>query len=186
MSETLLLRGLERLSETPFKPLCWVTRLIIDPLWRWKPGLANRLSTFLLIGGVGTVIQFNLLFLLHGLGVDLIMATLIGIQAAALWSFTANRFITWRDRFTNLTSRQSIIWFLPLFLVSDITTVTIWVKVVGIKATVDYFGLPLGLVWVVYELTGTVANYLGADKISFGLMARLVSRIGSANPGLQG
>lgn len=150
---------------------------IQELLWRKKPKLTERLSNFLPIGGVSTVIQAVTLFVLVTNGMTILPATIIAVQASVFFNFTANRLITWNERFVLFTRRQSIGWFLPLFIVFDLTTPSVLLKIVGLTSLEHFLGIPLLLLWILLEGIGTVLNYLGADHISFGVMTYIMRRI---------
>ena len=53
---------------------------------------------FALVGGTNTAIDFGILFLLHGLGVDKYVANIISTSVAFVFSFFANRSFTFKSK----------------------------------------------------------------------------------------
>lgn len=147
-------------------------------LWRRKPSLTERLSNFLPIAGTGSVVQILLLVGLIHAGTHTFLATVLALGAGAFVSFVGNWFITWQDRFVLLTRRQQMVWFMPLLLIFSISTPTIWMKLFGINSLEYFFGVHVLVSWFVFTAMGAVANYLGADVIAFGVIPKIINRIG--------
>ena len=57
----------------------------------------NKLR-FALVGGTNTAIDFGILFLLHGLGVNKYVANIISTSVAFVFSFFANRSFTFKSK----------------------------------------------------------------------------------------
>lgn len=53
---------------------------------------------FALVGGTNTVIDFGILFLLHGLGLNKYVANIISTSVAFIFSFFANRSFTFKSK----------------------------------------------------------------------------------------
>ena len=144
--------------------------------WQKYPDLTIRLSNFLIIGGVSTLIQAGLLFSLNYCGVETFEATTIAVTLAAFVNYVGNREFTWKDRFSTLTRTQQIIWYIPLYLLFMATTPTLYLKVVGI-GTLHKFGIPILVCWIIFETIGSILNFVGAEKISFGCIIWAIRRI---------
>ena len=175
MSENLTSRILIWLSAIPILGIFAELLLHLQHiLWRKKPRFIQRLSDFLPIGGLSTLLQAVTLFVLLKEGEPVIVATIVAVEMSALFNFTANRFITWKERFDGLSRRQSIVWFLPLFVVFNLTTPTVFIKIIGLNSLQYFLGIPILASWLLFEVMGTVLNYIGADKISFGTIAYVI------------
>jgi putative flippase GtrA len=146
-------------------------------LWSLRPELVQKLSNFLPIGLFCTVTQASLLFTLKHEGVSTAIATVAAITASIFINYLANQRITWRDRFYLLSRRQYMLWFVPLFFIFIVFTPTIYLKTIGIVALERRYSVPILLSWPVFELVGVAANFIGADKISFGAVIRCLQHI---------
>lgn len=152
----LIARGLRRSNRT---------------LWLARPAL------FLTIGLLSALVQGLLLLLGSRAGLPLLATTTGAVLLSALLNFLLNWTITWGDRFATLTSRQRRIWCFPLFGVFVLTSPTIWFKIIGLNVIHDRFGGSLLVTWIVTESLGAVLNFIIADRISFGAMARVAIRV---------
>lgn len=146
-------------------------------LWRRRPHIVERLSNFLPIGGVCAAVQIVLLLLFVQGGIPVFIATALAVELSVLLNFVGNRFITWGDRFSHLTLRQNVALFLPLFVTFNLTTPTVWMKIVGIASLTEFLGVPVLICWLAAEALGVIANYLGSDKLAFGAMAHVTRHV---------
>ncbi len=144
-------------------------------LYQKKPGLVLRLSSFLPIGGASTVIQFTLLTFLKSRGVETFTAIAIAVELSLLCNFCLNWRFTWQDRFAHHTSRQKLMAFLPLFIAFNLTTPSVPLKIMGVGGLEHALHMPILLAWFLMEAICTVLNYIGADKLSFGFTAKILS-----------
>lgn len=150
---------------------------LLHKSWNVKPDLVVRLGNFLPIGGLSTVIQLGLLIVLKFANLSTEVATVCAVMLSVFVNFTMNRHITWKDRFSGLSTRQNYLWFLPLFVVFASTTPTVWLKMGGIPALEHLLGWPVVVSWFLFEGIGSVLNFVGADKITFGAVAWIIRRI---------
>ncbi len=79
-----------------------------------KPTRDSIASRFALVGGVSTVIDFGILFLLRSIGVNVITANIASTAIAFAFSFTANKKFTFQT--TNTNVRREIILFVIVTL----------------------------------------------------------------------
>ncbi len=157
------------------KPVYLALRLQYN-CWLKYPDLTIRLSNFFFIGGVSTAVQAGLLFGLIHYGVETFEATAIAVILAAFLNFVGNKEVTWKDRFATMTKKQQIVWYIPLYLLFMATTPTLYLKVVGI-GTLHNLGLPISISWIIVEIVGSILNFVGAEKISFGCVIWAIQRI---------
>lgn len=182
MPSTLTSRILESLSRIPVIGILFKLLLRAQyRLWAWKPGLVERLSDFLPIGAASTIVQATILFGMKARGTSTIQATALAVGVSVFVNYVANRQITWKERFSRLSFTQNVMWFLPLFLVFVAFTPTVFMKTAGIPY-LESLGLPVSRAWLIFEGLGVVANFLGADRLSFGLVVRLIERIEIQSP----
>lgn len=136
-------------------------------------GQKHRLTLFLLVGGLSSGIQFVLLWwFVHATRHELSAITL-SVELSVLFNFTLNRTITWKDRFVGYTRWQSVRGFVPLFVLFNAVTPSIWIKIFGIPVISRILGIHPVLIAVPLEGLGVIVNYWLADKLFFGKFRRL-------------
>jgi putative flippase GtrA len=99
------------------------------------------------------------------------LATSISAYLAAIPYYVLSKKIVWRDRLV-LVPRGDLILF-PVFL---ITKFTITFKLAGM-AYLDSKGVPWQVSFISMQAAGAIPSYLFLDKITFGLMTRVIRRI---------
>lgn len=135
--------------------------------------LKRRVALFLLVGGASTGIQFALLWwFIHSLESTLI-AIILAVELSVLFNFTLNRFVTWYDRFEDYSKLHSVKGFIFLFILFNMLTPSIWLKLFGIPVVSGMLEIHPITIAVVLEGVGVVINYLLADKLFFGHLSRL-------------
>ncbi len=141
--------------------------------------LLRRLSWYAVVGVISTLVQGVLLFSLTRTGMSVPQATPIAVLLSGFVNFSLNYTITWRDRFATLSRAQRRRWFLPLFTVFAITTPTLWLEIAGITAAQRLIGGPLLLTWIAVKSIGSIVAFVGADRLAFGVMARVARHAAS-------
>ena len=80
--------------------LSMIVTFILNERWTWKDrGDGRLLHRTLLYGSInsgGLLINWLTLVSLHRLGLDYLVANLIGAGIAAVWNFSLNHALTWR------------------------------------------------------------------------------------------
>lgn len=79
-----------------------VATFALNELWTWhdrgRGKIVHRLMMYCPINSVGLLINFGVLsFLVHGHEWHYLIANLVGAGLAAVWNFSLNHVITWRD-----------------------------------------------------------------------------------------
>lgn len=79
-----------------------VVTFALNEQWTWHDRgsgpIVHRLAAYFPINMVGLLINFGVLsFLVHDQGWHYLVANLVGAGFAAVWNFTLNHLITWRD-----------------------------------------------------------------------------------------
>lgn len=79
-----------------------VVTFALNERWTWHDRgsgpTVHRLAAYFPINMVGLLINFSVLsFLVHDQGWHYLIANLAGAGLAAVWNFTLNHLITWRD-----------------------------------------------------------------------------------------
>lgn len=149
--------------------------LLQERIWRRYPEITVRLSNFLPIGGFCSLLQVLFLASLEMKGVDTLIATAIAVFFGTFTNYVLNRAITWRDRFNTMTKMEKWVSFLPLYLVFALTTFMNLVKIVGVPV-LEHIGLPATVALVMLEIIGAIANFIGADKITFGITTKAIKQ----------
>ena len=156
-----------------------------DWLWIHKPTLVFRLSNFLPIGALSSVVQLVLLRSLLSAGVANETAIIISLQASVVPNFIANMLITWNDQIEELSTRQRLLWFVPLLLAFCALTPTIWLKLIGAPIAARWLSISPFAIVMTFELISVMVNYCSADilfsRFLSGASRRLARRDRMAN-----
>lgn len=136
-----------------------------DWLWVRKPALVLRLSNFLPIGALSSVVQLVLLRSLLSAGVAAETAIIISIQASVVLNFIANMLITWNDQIEELSTRQRLFWSVPLLLAFQAFTPTIWLKLIGAPIAARWLSISPFAIVATFELISIMVNYYVADVL---------------------
>jgi dolichol-phosphate mannosyltransferase len=124
-----------------------------------------RLSRFLLVGGLGAIVQLSLFTLLARFGLPPVEASVISVEAAVLHNFCWHQRFTWRDREVT-TPRQNAIRLFRFHLSNGM------VSLIG-NAALTY--------WLVNRLgfppvPSTIAAIVICSALNFALADRWVYR----------
>lgn len=72
----------------------------LNEQWTWRDRgegqVLRRASLYGLINSGGLIINWGLLIALHGVGINYLVANLIGAGVAAVWNFCLNHLLTWK------------------------------------------------------------------------------------------
>ena len=119
---------------------------------------------FALVGGTNTAIDFGILFLLHGLGLNKYVANAISTSVAFIFSFFANRSFTFKSK--NDARKQAI----P-FLVVTLTGLWILQPAVIWLVLLPLQGLDQNIALFIAKLAATVVslvwNYILYSRFVF-------------------
>lgn len=122
---------------------------------------------FAIVGGTNTAIDFIILFILVGLGLDRIFSNFISTSTAFLFSFFANRSFTFKARSGNMKKQFGLFLVVTLFGLWIIQPIVIESVVLLSKD----FGWSDSLVLFAAKLFATLAtlvwNYLLYSKFVF-------------------
>lgn len=144
---------------------------IQDMFWLRYPHLMTRIDNFLIIGGASTVIQAALLMILTR-QMRFIAAVVLGAIIATVPNYILSKKIVWKDRVLDIAFKWNAILF-PVFLV---TKFSIPLKIAGM-ALLHAQGVPVIASLLCTEAAGAGLSFLFLDKIAFGSMTRVISRI---------
>jgi len=124
-------------------------------------------TRFIAIGGINTLLDFGILFLLKSLGLPAISANIISTSVAFCFSFFANKKYTFKTNSTNI--KREIV----LFVI--VTLFGLWVlQTVVIKLVTYLFSgidIPEAIVLLVAKLFATIVsltwNYILYSRVVF-------------------
>lgn len=149
--------------------------------WKRWPGLVDRASNFLLMGGLTTTTQVGMFFTLKFFGMATLPASLLAVESSIVFSFAANMFVTWRDRIEGLNSQQRVIAVPILFAFFNLFHPAFYILGWGISFTESLLNIPFWAAWAICQTLTVCVSYLGADKVIFGIMVRIISRLSGRN-----
>ena len=73
---------------------------LLNELWTWRDRgeghIVRRISLYGAINSGGLLINWGLLVGLHNVGLNYLVANLVGAAVAAVWNFSLNHVITWK------------------------------------------------------------------------------------------
>ena len=91
-------------------------------------------ARFIAVGGINTVIDFGLLFILKGLGLPTISANMVSTTAAFCFSFFANKKYTFKTMNTNIKRELLLFVVVTLFGLWVLQNIVIYLVTVAISA----------------------------------------------------
>lgn len=133
---------------------------------------SSQKSRFVAVGGINTIIDFGILFLLKSLGIPVLTANIISTTTAFCFSFFANKKFTFKTIDTNI--KREVILFIIVTLFGLWVLQTIVIKLVTIllsKYFPDYTVLFLAKVVATGVLL--VWNYIFYSRVVFKQNQRL-------------
>lgn len=119
---------------------------------------------FGLVGGINTGIDFGILFVLHGLGVNTYLANIISTSVAFVFSFFANRSFTFRS---SGSLRRQIIPFLVVTLIGLWVLQPAIIYLVQIPLTSLDAALSLFIAKLIATIGTMIWNYLLYKRFVF-------------------
>jgi putative flippase GtrA len=124
-------------------------------------------TRFIAVGGINTLLDFGILFLLKSLGLPVVSANIVSTSVAFCFSFFANKKYTFKTDSTNV--KREIV----LFII--VTLFGLWVlQTIVIKATsylLSGFDMPDSVILLVAKLCATIVsltwNYTLYSRVVF-------------------
>jgi putative flippase GtrA len=124
-------------------------------------------TRFIAVGGINTLLDFGILFLLKSLGLPAISANIVSTSAAFCFSFFANKKYTFKTNSTNI--KREIV----LFVI--VTLFGLWVLQTVVIRTITYllsgFDIPENLTLLIAKLLATIVsltwNYILYSRVVF-------------------
>lgn len=124
-------------------------------------------TRFIMVGGVNTLLDFGILFLLKSLGLPAISANIVSTSAAFCFSFFANKKYTFKTDSTNI--RREIVLFVIVTLFGLWVLQTIVIKLISyLLSGVD---IPENVTLLIAKLFATIVsltwNYILYSRVVF-------------------
>jgi putative flippase GtrA len=129
------------------------------------PGFLVRWLRFNAVGAIGIVVQTGALGVFKGaLGIPLLAATALAVEAAVLHNFVWHEHWTWKDR--TVSHRGAPGRLLSFNLTNGL--ISIAVNLLFMRVLAGRFHLPYMAANFIGIAAGSLANYLASDKLVFG------------------
>lgn len=122
---------------------------------------------FIIVGGTNTVLDFALLFLFTGLGLNKFLANTLSTGVAFIFSFFANRSFTFKNKSANV--KRQFIWFSIITLSGLwlLQPLIIWLSTGFLESYTDNEQLVLFIAKLIATVFSLVWNYLLYSKVVF-------------------
>lgn len=122
---------------------------------------------FVIVGGTNTVLDFALLFLFTGLGLNKFVANTLSTGIAFIFSFFANRSFTFKNKDANV--KRQFIWFSIITLSGLwlLQPLIIWLSTGFLENYTDNEQLVLFIAKLIATVFSLVWNYLLYSKVVF-------------------
>lgn len=121
---------------------------------------------FLLVGGTNTVLDFALLFLFTGLGLNKVVANIASTGIAFIFSFFANRKFTFKDSSKNVRRQFTIFALVTLSGLWILQPIIILIATNFLDGTMDS-NASLFVAKVLATLVSLVWNYILYSRLVF-------------------
>lgn len=122
---------------------------------------------FVLIGGINTLLDFGLLFLLKSLGLPVITANIISTTISFVFSFFANRTYTFKSNGNNLKRELILFTLVTLFGLWVLQTLVIKGVLLALAPTPLEASLQLFIAKIIATVFSLSWNYLLYSRIVF-------------------
>lgn len=121
---------------------------------------------FLLVGGTNTVLDFALLFLFTGLGLNKVVANIASTGIAFIFSFFANRKFTFKDSSKNVRRQFTVFALVTLSGLWILQPIIILIATNFLDGTIDS-NASLFVAKVLATLVSLVWNYILYSRLVF-------------------
>jgi len=122
---------------------------------------------FVAVGGVNTVIDFSLLFILKSLGLPAISANLISTTTAFCFSFFANKKYTFKTTDTNIKREIVLFVVVTLFGLWVLQTIVIAIVTMLLSSVHLSSNAALFIAKVIATMVSLVWNYILYSRVVF-------------------
>jgi putative flippase GtrA len=128
---------------------------------------SHQVVRYAVVGFVNTAIDFGLLFLLKSLGFPVELANVCSTGAAFIFSFFANKKITFKTTDTNVVREMVLFVVVTLFGLWVLQTIVINVTMPLAKQIVDNQNIALLIAKLIATAVSLVWNYILYSKLVF-------------------
>jgi putative flippase GtrA len=128
---------------------------------------SHQVVRYAVVGFVNTAIDFGLLFLLKSLGFPVELANVCSTGTAFIFSFFANKKITFKTTDTNVVREMVLFVVVTLFGLWVLQTIVINVTMPLAKQIVDNQNIALLIAKLIATVVSLVWNYILYSKLVF-------------------
>jgi putative flippase GtrA len=122
---------------------------------------------FIIVGGANTALDFLLLFLFTGLGVDKILANYFSTSIALVFSFFANKEFTFKNKTGNAKKQFALFLVVTLIGLWVIQPIIIWVSTSSLATYIPNDELNLFVAKLIATVGSLIWNYLLYSRLVF-------------------
>lgn len=122
---------------------------------------------FVVVGGANTAIDFLLLFLFTGLGVNKIVANYLSTGIALLFSFFANKQFTFKNKSGNAKKQFALFLVVTLAGLWILQPIVIWLSTSALEPYITNEAANLFVAKLIATVASLIWNYLLYSKLVF-------------------
>lgn len=122
---------------------------------------------FMIVGGANTALDFILLFLFTGLGVDKIVANYFSTGISLVFSFFVNKSFTFKNKSGNAKKQFALFLIVTIIGLWAIQPIIIWVSTNSLAAYITNEPLNLFVAKLIATIASLIWNYLLYSRLVF-------------------
>ena len=122
---------------------------------------------FAVVGGANTALDFILLFLFTGLGVDKIVANYFSTGLSLLFSFFANKSFTFKHKTGNAKKQFTLFLIITLVGLWVIQPIIIWISTTSLEPYITNEAVNLFIAKLIATVASLIWNYLLYSRLVF-------------------
>ncbi len=122
---------------------------------------------FAIVGGANTVLDFALLFLFTGLGVDKFVANYFSTGISLIFSFFANKSFTFKNKTGNAKKQFAAFLLITIIGLWVIQPIIIWITSMALSPYIQSPEINLFIAKLVATVASLIWNYLLYSKLVF-------------------
>ena len=122
---------------------------------------------FMIVGGANTALDFALLFLFTGLGVDKIVANYFSTGISLIFSFFANKSFTFKHKSGNAKKQFALFLIITIIGLWVIQPIIIWVSTSTLAPYITSEPINLFIAKLIATVASLIWNYLLYSRLVF-------------------
>lgn len=122
---------------------------------------------FVIVGGANTALDFLLLFLFTGLGINKIVANYLSTTIALIFSFFANKEFTFKNKSKNAKKQFALFLVVTLIGLWAIQPLVIWISSELLEPYITNNELNLFVAKLIATVASLIWNYLLYSRLVF-------------------